>query len=122
MSRSTTLSLNALIVSAYAAIALVAPTPWFLITGFLLLAVLIRCATLLLAGVMARHETTFSRKGIIGVVAFNLICGLIFAAALFGLLYWLGQFWLSGVKIIVPLAAVFIAYKSTFPIRTGSKQ
>ena len=58
----------------------------------------------------------------IGVVAFNLIAGLIFSAALLGVLYWLGQFWLSGVKVIVPIVAVFVAYKSTFPLLARSKQ
>jgi hypothetical protein len=121
MSRNTILVLNVVIVSAYVAIALLSSSPWIMFAGFLLLAVLIRCATLCWAGVIARSEATFSRKAAVGVVTLNLPFGLIFAAALLGVLYWLGQLWLSGVKIIVPVAAVFIAYKSTFPFFARSK-
>lgn len=110
------MSLNLIIVSAYVAIAILAPTPWIMFGGFLVLAVLIRCATLCWGAISVGRETTVSRKATFGIVGLNLVLGLTFSAALLASLWWLGRFWLSGVKIIVPLIAVFVAYKSTFPL------
>ena len=116
MSKRTALLLNAVIIVAYALVAFLAPTPWIMLGGYLGLAVLIRCATLSWASTLARHEPGFSPTTIFGVIAFNLIAGVAFSAVVVVALYWLGHYWLVGVKIIVPILAVFIAYKSTFPV------
>src|SRR5205809_4517695 len=107
VSRKAALLLNALIVLAYVTIGFLAPNPWIMFGGFLLLAVLIRCATLCWAGAIARREPTLVRGATMSVIALNLVFGLAFAAALLFLIYWLGHFWVTGVKILVPLIAVF---------------
>jgi hypothetical protein len=119
LSRKTALVLNALIVAAYVGVAVFAPTPWVMFGGFLLMAVVIRCATLWWMATFAQG-TGDSLKFALRMVFLNLFFGLLFAGALFGVLWWLGHHWLAGIKIIVPLLAVFVAYKSTFPVVSWS--
>ncbi|MCH9022073.1 MAG: hypothetical protein IID32_04850 [Planctomycetes bacterium] len=116
LSRRTALALNAVIVGTYVAIAVFAPTPWVMFGGFLLVAIVIRCATLWWMASTVREDTGDSSSAAFGMVVLNLLLGLLFAGALLGALWVLGHFWLSGVKIIVPLIGVFVAYKSTFPV------
>jgi len=115
LSRKTALVLNALIVAAYVGISVLAATPWVMLGGFLLLAIVIRCATLWWMASFAQGTEDAPRLAL-GVVFLNLFLGLLFAGALLGVLWWLGHYWLAGIKIIVPLLAVFVAYKSTFPV------
>lgn len=119
MSRKTALMLNALIVAAYIGIAVLASTPWVMFGGFLLMAIVIRCATLWWMTSFAQG-TEDSPKFALGLVFLNLVFGLLFAGALLGILWWSGHYWLAGIKIIVPLLAVFVAYKSTFPVISRS--
>ena len=119
--RRTALVLNAVIVAVYVAIAAFAATPWVMFGGFLLLAVLIRCGTLWWIANCAQN-TERSSKFAFGMVFLNLVLGLLFATAMLAVLWWLGHFWLSAIKIIVPLIAVFVAYKSTFPVISWSSQ
>jgi hypothetical protein len=122
MSRNATLSLNLLIVAEYTAIALFTPTPWLMFAAFPCSSGLNSLRHIVLGRIRGAARSHILPQAAIGVVAFNLIAGLIFSAALLGVLYWLGQFWLSGVKVIVPIVAVFVAYKSTFPLLARSKQ
>ena len=119
VSRRTALVLNTIIVAVYVVIAAFAPTPWVRFGGFLLLAVLIRCGTLWWIASFAQN-TERSSKSAFGMVFLNLVLGLLFATAMLAVLWWLGHLWLSGIKIIVPLIAVFVAYKSTFPVISRS--
>ena len=116
LSRKAALLLNAVIVSAYLTIAVFAPTPWVMFGGFLLVALVIRCATLCWMTISEREITGNSARVAVGIVAWNLLLGIVFSATLLGFLWWLGHFWLSGIKILVPLIAVLVAYKSTFPV------
>ena len=83
--------------------------------GFLVLAVMIRCATLCWMASSHRVEAE-SPLILVPFIFWNLILGLFFSAALVGGLWWLGHFWLAGIKVIVPCIAVYVAYKSTFPM------
>ena len=116
VSRKAALILNMLIVSAYVAIALLAVSPWMMFGGFLLLAVVIRCATLCWMTFSLRANAEGSAKASLSLVLRNLIFALLFSAVLLGGLWWLGRFWLTGIKVIVPCIAVYVAYKSTFPV------
>lgn len=119
VSRRTALVLNAVIVTAYVGIVALAATPWVMFGGFLLLAVFIRCATLWWIATCAQ-KNEHSLESVFGTVSLNLVLGLAFATAMLGVLWWLGHFWLSGIKIIVPVIAVFVVYKSTFPVISWS--
>ena len=114
VNRRTALALNAVIIAAYIAIAVVAHSPWVMFGGILLLAVLIRTATL--QWMLKTIATEGPSRTSIGPVLLNLILGLLFSAALLGVLWWLGHYWPAGIKVIVPCTAVFVAYKSTFPL------
>jgi hypothetical protein len=78
-----------------------------------LLAVTIRCITLIL--VFAAAEESGGKQAAL-VIMFNLFGGLAFAAALVAGMWWLGHVWLAAVKILVPVLAVLVAYKSLFPL------
>ena len=110
-SRPKVLMLNTIILLAYGGIVLVADSLSVTLAGFLLLAVLIRCSTLLWMAWAAEHL-----RDSLPVVAFNLIGGLVFSAGAVALLWWLSSFWISGVRLIVSVMAVYVAYKSTFPV------
>ena len=120
MSRKTALMLNALVVAAYIGIAVLASTPWVMFGGFLLMAIVIRCTTLWWMASFAQGAKD-SPQFALGIVFSNLVFGLLFAGALLGILWWFGHYWLAGIKLIVPLLAVFVAYKSTFPVISWSR-
>ncbi len=122
VSRRTALVLNAVIVVAYVTIGVLAPTPWIMFGGFLLLAVAIRCATLWWISSSVQDTEGGSPHFALRIVFLNLFLGLLFVTAVIGLLWWLGHYWLSGIKVIVPLVAVFVAYKSTFPVISWSSR
>lgn len=122
VSRRAALVLNVVIVSAYVAIATLTHSPWAMFAGFILLAVLIRCATLCWMLRRVRRANDGSRQSVLAPVALNLALGLLFCAGLLGALWWVGHFWLSGIKVIVPCVAVFIAYKSTFPVWSSNQK
>jgi len=121
VSRRTALVLNAVIVVAYVAIGVLAPTPWIVFGGFLLLAVAIRCATLWWIS-SSVQDAEGSPHFALRILFLNLLLGVLFATAVIGVLWWLGHYWLSGIKVIVPLVAVFVAYKSTFPVISWSSR
>ncbi len=116
LSRRTALVLNCLLVATYVAIAIFASSPWIMFAGFLILAVLVRSATTYWMTRWASQETGEPVRSVFLVILTNLILGLLFSAALVAGLWWVGRFWPSGVKIIVPCIAVFVAFKSTFPL------
>ena len=116
VSPKAALLLNLVIVCAYIVIVVFVPMPWFMFGCFLLVAVVIRCATLGWMAISMPGKTAGSAKVLAGMVTRNLLLGLIFSAALLGVLWCLGHFWLSGIKILVPVIAAFVAYKSTFPV------
>ncbi len=110
--RKRTLLLNVLIVAAHIAIAALTGSPWVMFSGFLLLAVGIRCATLC----WLRFTRAESERPSLVFILANLVLGILFASVLLWFLWWLGRFWLPGIKILAPAIAVFVAYKSTFPL------
>lgn len=116
MSQRTAFSLNVAIVATYVSIAVLSPTPWIMLGGFLLFALLIRCATLYTVGMLALRESDASVAAAFAVLALNLSVGLAFSVVVVAALYWLGHFWLAGIKIIVPILAVFVAYRSLVPL------
>lgn len=116
LSRRIALVLNCLLVGTYIAIAVLASSPWIMFTCFLILAVLVRSATIYWMTRWASRETGEPVQSAFLVILTNLILGLLFSAALIAGLWWLGRFWPSGVKIIVPCIAVIVAFKSTFPL------
>jgi hypothetical protein len=121
-SRRTALLLNTLIVSAYVAIATLIDSPWAMFASFLLLAVCIRCATLCWMIFWVSKEVPKSARPSLLFLLLNLVLGLLFSAGLVWGLWWLGRFWLSGIKVIMPFVAVFVAYKSTFPLWSWRQQ
>lgn len=121
-SRRRALVLNALIVSAYVAIAILTDDPWTKFAGFMLLAVGIRCATLCWMTLWASEEIPGSARSSLLFVLLNLVLGVLFSAGLVWGLWWLGRFWPSGIKVIVPFVAVLIAYKSTFPVWSSRQE
>lgn len=106
-------ALNSALVAMYVAFALFAPSPWAMLAAFLGFAILVRCLTFVWMFAVAREVS--ARQGLLAV-AFNLVGGLLLAGALITGLWWLGKIWLAGVKVLVPLIAVIVAYKSTFPL------
>ncbi|MEX1024111.1 MAG: hypothetical protein WD226_03450 [Planctomycetota bacterium] len=114
MNRRRLIGINILIGGLYVGIAVLAPNPWAMLGAFLLLAVTIRCITLLLLTFTAADEGV-GRQAVF-VIVFNFVGGLVFAAALVTAMWWLGHVWLAAVKVLVPLVAVVVAYRSMFPL------
>jgi uncharacterized membrane protein len=112
--------LNGLIVSAYIAIAIFADNPWVLFAGFFFLAIGIRCATMCWMVLWVSKESPGS-AGLL-LILFNLVAGLLLSVGFVYGLWWLGHFWLSGIKVIVSFIAVLVAYESTFPVLSWRQQ
>jgi hypothetical protein len=121
VSRRKALVLNGLIVSAYVAIAILADNPWVLFAGFLFLAIGIRCATMCWMVLWVSKESPGSAGSLL-LVLFNLVAGLLLSVGVVYGLWWLGHFWLSGIKVIVSFIVVLVAYKSTFPVLPWRQQ
>ena len=116
--RKTAVVLNVVLIGAYVSIMVFARTPWVALGGTLLLAVAVRSATLCWLSILA--GPTDCRGFGVGLALANLVLGSAIAAGIVAASRWLASFWLAGVKIIVPLIVVFVAYKSLFPISSLS--
>ena len=102
--RKTALILNGILITAYITIFVYAAGPWDKFIGFLMLASLNRSLVLYW---VSRSLSTF-----LSSLTWQMFC----AGVLTGLLWSVGKYWPSGVKIIVPLIASFIALMSLYPI------
>jgi len=123
LSRRSAIAWNILFVAVYVAIAILAPSPWHMMGAAIVFAVLIRCTTLAWIGVRSHQEqgADLSPSHIVSLVLVNLVLGLVFAALLVSICWWLGKSWSSVIRILVPLITVVVAYKSLFPL-SASKE
>ena len=105
--------LNSVIIAAYIAIFLALSNPWLTLASFFLVALLIRCATLAWGLKVSENDPD---ANYLSFVALNFLGGLVVSAAVVAAIWWLGRFWVEGIKVVVSLITVFVAYKSTFPL------
>jgi hypothetical protein len=116
MSRRVALSLDAVILSGYAAMAIFA-RPWAAFAGFLVLRASIRMGTSLLNALVARrhHEPGVAVRLLASLLVPPAIAGLIYVT-LFIALWWLGDYW----RVIGVLICGCIAYDSLSGLPPGT--
>lgn len=122
MATKTTIALNAAILAAYGSVTLLAPAPWTTLGAYLLLAIIIRCATLGFLIAFGQPPSRPPFKAAAGILFLNLLLGLVFAGLMMGVLWKIGRFWLVGVNFAVPAIEALVAYKSTFSVYSSTRQ
>jgi ABC-type molybdate transport system permease subunit len=112
MSRRTALALNACILLAYGAIAIVA-RPWAAFAGFLALGTLIRITTYLWKALRDRrhNEQKLDIGLLLSLLIPPVIAGFIYVS-LFLALWWIGDYW----KVIGVVVCGVVIYVSLLPI------